>query len=122
MSRLHCLCIIAAGIMYSKIRLFFIKSMGGCLCLIFKIINDKGKNMIKKWLRLKRKDIAPVQFIIEGYEGMATVTTMDPHVAIIQVSIIPAFLQEISNLLESLQEKYKLVEIDHYPEESFSQN
>ena len=70
--------------------------------------------MIKKWFKLKRNDIVLVQFIVEGYEGMATVTTMDPHAAIIQVSIMPDFLQETVNLLESLKTKYQLEEIECY--------
>jgi hypothetical protein len=70
--------------------------------------------MIKKWLKIKRNKIALVQFIIEGYEGMATVTTMDPQSAVIQVSIMPEFLQEITNLLESLKNEYHLEEIECY--------
>ncbi len=70
--------------------------------------------MLVKWLKLKRNKIAPVQFIIEGYEGMATVTTMDPHAAIIQVSIMPDFISETNHLLESLKKKYHLEEIDYY--------
>ncbi len=70
--------------------------------------------MIKKWFKLKRNNIAQVQFIIEGYEGMATVTTVDPHTAIIQISIIPDFLQEVINLLENLKNKYHLEEIEYY--------
>jgi hypothetical protein len=72
--------------------------------------------MIKKWFKIKRNKIALVQFIIEGYEGMATVTTMDPHTAIIQVSIMPDFLQEMINLMESLKSKYHLEEIEFYSE------
>jgi hypothetical protein len=67
--------------------------------------------MILERFKLKRKNIALVQFIIEAYEGMATVTTMDPHLAIIQVSIMPDFHQEIINILESLKNKYQLEEI-----------
>jgi hypothetical protein len=70
--------------------------------------------MLVKWLKLKRNKIAPVQFIIEGYEGMATVTTMDPHAAIIQVSIMPDFISETNHLLENLKKKYHLEEIDYY--------
>jgi hypothetical protein len=68
--------------------------------------------MIKKYFKLKRKDIALVQFIIEGYEGMATVTTIDPHAAMIQVSIIPDFLSDMSDLIDYLKNKYKMEEIN----------
>ena len=64
--------------------------------------------MTKKYFKLKRKDIAFVQFIIEGYEGMATVTTIDPHTAIIQISIIPDFISDMSAVIKDLKNKYKM--------------
>jgi hypothetical protein len=68
--------------------------------------------MIKKYFKLKRKDIAFVQFIIEGYEGLATVTTIDPHTAIIQISIIPDFISDMSAVIKDLKNKYKMEEIN----------
>lgn len=70
--------------------------------------------MIKKWFKLQRKYIAIVQFIIEGYEGMATVTTMDPREAIIQISVMPDYIQEILNIVEDLKYKYNIEEITDY--------
>ncbi|MEN6623512.1 MAG: DUF4911 domain-containing protein [Smithella sp.] len=69
--------------------------------------------MLKKWFKIDRSRIALVQFIIEGYEGMATVTTINPYAAIIQVSIMPDFYYEISNLMENLKNKYKFEEIEY---------
>ncbi len=68
--------------------------------------------MIKKYFKLKRKDIALVQFIIEGYEGMATVTTIDSQTAIIQISIIPDFISDISAVIKDIKNKYKMEEIN----------
>jgi hypothetical protein len=68
--------------------------------------------MIKTYFKLKRKDIALVQFIIEGYEGMATVTTIDPHTAIIQISIIHDFISDMSAIISDLKNKYKMEEVD----------
>ena len=68
--------------------------------------------MIKKYLKLRRKDISLVQFIIEGYEGMATVTTVDPYTAIIQISIVPDFILEMSDVIKDLTNKYKMEEIN----------
>ena len=67
--------------------------------------------MIKKYLKLKRKDISLIQFIIEGYEGMATVTTIDPRSAIIQISIIPDFILEMDEVINNLKDEYKMEEI-----------
>lgn len=69
--------------------------------------------MFRRWFKIKKTRIALVQFIIEGYEGMATVTTMDPQAAIIQVSIMPDFYYEITNLMENLKDKYELEEIEY---------
>lgn len=68
--------------------------------------------MIKKYYKLRRKDISLIQFIIEGYEGMATVTTVEPQTAIIQVSIIPDFISEIQNVMNELKNKYQMEEIN----------
>jgi hypothetical protein len=68
--------------------------------------------MIKKYFKLKRKDIALVQFIIEGYEEMATVTTIDPHTAIIQISIIPDFIFDMIAIINDLKDKYKMEAVD----------
>ena len=68
--------------------------------------------MINKLFKLNRHNIAVVQFIIEGYEGMATVSTIDPHTAIIKISIIPDFISEINGLIEALKNKYKIEEIN----------
>jgi hypothetical protein len=70
--------------------------------------------MTRKWFKLQRKHIALVQFIIEGYEGMATVTTIDPSKAIIQISIMPDYIQEISNIIEELRYKYNIEEVASY--------
>jgi hypothetical protein len=73
---------------------------------------NRWKMSINRYFKINRKDIATVQFIIEGYEGMATVTTIDSHEAIIQISILHDFISEIVNVLEDIKEKYQLEEIN----------
>jgi hypothetical protein len=68
--------------------------------------------MIDKFFRIKREHIAPVQFIIEGYEGMSTVSTIDSQEAIIKISIMPDFTKEIIHLLGELKNIYRLEEIE----------
>jgi len=46
---------------------------------------------------------------------MATVTTVEPQTAIIQVSIIPDFISEMKNVINDLKNKYEIEEIN-YPE------
>ena len=63
---------------------------------------------MKKLFKLRRKDIVFVQFIIEGYDGMATVTTMNAQEAIIQFQIMPDFCEEIFSIIEDLKNKYHM--------------
>jgi hypothetical protein len=68
--------------------------------------------MIKKYFKLHRKNIALVQFIIEGYGEMGTVTTIDSREAIIQISIIPDFISDMTDIIDHLKEKYAMMEIN----------
>ncbi|MEE9912602.1 MAG: DUF4911 domain-containing protein [Deltaproteobacteria bacterium] len=68
-------------------------------------------DMIRRWFKLKKGDITLVQFILEGYEGWVTVSTIDPHIAIIQVQIIPDFLEDANGILDHLRGRFMLQEI-----------
>lgn len=70
--------------------------------------------MIKKYYEIERKNIIIVQFIMEGYEGMATVTTLDARKAILAVSIMPDYISEGTGLLDYLKNKYPMQEINDY--------
>ncbi|MBN1548990.1 MAG: DUF4911 domain-containing protein [Syntrophaceae bacterium] len=67
--------------------------------------------MVKRYYQVNRKDIAVVQFIIEGYEGMATVTTVDPKQACLQISIIEDQLDDFVLLMEDLKTSFDISEI-----------
>ena len=69
------------------------------------------KAMIRRCFKIKTSDITLVQFIIEGYDGMATVSTIDPKAAIIQVLIMPDFLDDVLELLEDLKRRFDLKEV-----------
>jgi hypothetical protein len=67
--------------------------------------------MITKWFKLKTSDITLVQFIIEGYEGLATVSTVDPKAAIIQVLIMLDFIEDVEGILDHLKGRFSMEEI-----------
>ena len=60
--------------------------------------------------KLPAGKIALIQFIIEGYEGIGTVTTLDPCIAIIQVDLMPDFISEGLELINSLKKDFELEE------------
>ncbi|MBP7341423.1 MAG: DUF4911 domain-containing protein [Smithellaceae bacterium] len=67
--------------------------------------------MIRKWFKIKTSDIALVQFLLEGYEGAATISTLDPRAAVLQVLIMPDFTGEMENVLDHLKHRFDLQEI-----------
>lgn len=71
----------------------------------------RNKAMIRKWFKLKTSDIQLVQFILEGYEGLVTVSTIDPKDAIIQILIIPEFLEDVEGILDYLKDRFMIKEI-----------
>ena len=69
--------------------------------------------MIKRYYQVNRKDIAIIQFIIEGYEGMATVTTVDPKTACLRIAIIEDQLDDFELLVEDLKKTMPILEVAH---------
>jgi hypothetical protein len=52
-----------------------------------------------------------MQFILEGYEGLVTMTTLDPAEARVEVSIMPDFLEDVGHILQKLKDEIPFVEI-----------
>lgn len=58
----------------------------------------------KRILRVDRRDISYLRSTIECYDGMAVVSTLDPHVAYVEIRVSPGCEDIISELLASLRE------------------
>ena len=58
---------------------------------------------IKRKYRVNRKQIAYLKFILEGYEGLAILTTLDPQKGLIVLNIAPGCHSEIEMLLQNLK-------------------
>jgi len=60
---------------------------------------------IKRSFRVERRDISYLRWIIESYDGMAVLRTIDPHKAVIELQISPGCDNKVLELLDSLKEK-----------------
>lgn len=58
---------------------------------------------IKQYFQVDRKEINYLRVIIESYDGMAVLRTVDPHRAIIELQISPGCTSFISDLLDDLR-------------------
>ncbi len=59
----------------------------------------------KYLLSIDRKEICYLQWIIESYNGMASMRTINPANGEIEISIAPGCKEDIVSLIESLKEE-----------------
>lgn len=52
--------------------------------------------------QVDRREICFLRFTLESYDGMAVVSTIDPYLALIEVSIAPGCEKLISELMDAL--------------------
>jgi hypothetical protein len=58
---------------------------------------------IKRYYRVDRREIAFIKFIVEAYDGIAVLETLDPIAGIVVFHISPGCKRDIDALLEDLK-------------------
>ncbi|MBW2076819.1 MAG: DUF4911 domain-containing protein [Deltaproteobacteria bacterium] len=58
----------------------------------------------KHILSIEKSEICYLQWIIESYEGMAVMRTIDPMNGTVEISIAPGCTEEILSVIEHLKE------------------
>jgi len=58
---------------------------------------------LKLQYRVDRREIAFIRFIIEAYEGLAIVKTLDPQAGLIEFQIATGCEQDVAMILKDLQ-------------------
>ncbi len=58
---------------------------------------------IKKYFRIDRREICFLKFIIEAYDGIAVLTTIDPVKGIVVINIAPGCEEEVEMIIKDLK-------------------
>lgn len=58
--------------------------------------------MINRYFKVNRRDMVYLKFILEAYEGMNVMSTVDNTAGIIRIAIMPGFEQDMDALLAEL--------------------
>ena len=66
--------------------------------------------MIHRLYRIDRREICYLQAIVEAYDGIATVTTRDARMGIVEMAISPGCEKEIAVILNDLKTSGVLIE------------
>jgi hypothetical protein len=63
---------------------------------------------IKLSFQIERREISYLRWIIESYDGMAVLKTIDPHKAIVELQISPGCKALVLELLDSLKKEDRI--------------
>jgi len=60
-------------------------------------------NTIKKYFRVDRRKIAFLKFIFEAYDGIVTLTTVNPNQGVVLLCIAPGCEDDVEMILQDLK-------------------
>jgi hypothetical protein len=68
-------------------------------------------NTVQMYVRVNPKDMAYVKFIVESYEGLAVLRTVDPREGILEWMIPPDLVEQAEELINSLREEVSILPV-----------
>lgn len=71
-----------------------------------------------RYFRAERSELVYLKFILEAYEGMNVMSTVEKSSAIIRITSPPGFAADMELLLSELATVTRLEEVEYKPEES----
>lgn len=66
------------------------------------------KACLMKFYRIDRRQIHYFKFILEGYDGVAVMRTLDPHMGIVAVHVAPGCEKELNAVVEDLRGQLRI--------------
>ena len=67
---------------------------------------------IRRYYRIDRRQIAFLKFILEAYDGIATLSTIDPRKGIISLDIPPGCESDVDLVLKDLGRQMMIEALD----------
>lgn len=68
--------------------------------------------MICRYFKVAHRDMVFLKFILEAYEGMNVMSTVDNKTGIIRIAIMPGFLEDMDTLLAELGKQVMLEPVE----------
>ncbi|MDD2850620.1 MAG: DUF4911 domain-containing protein [Desulfuromonadaceae bacterium] len=72
--------------------------------------------MIERFFKVNHRDIVYLKFILEAYEGMNVMSTVDNKVGIIRIAIMPGFQDDMDGLLAELGRQVNMEPVEWHHE------
>jgi len=68
---------------------------------------------VQWYFRMRRRDVAYLKFILESYEGLGVLRTVDPRSGIVEVMVPPGMEKDMEMVLEELGDEIPMERIEH---------
>jgi len=68
--------------------------------------------LIYLFYKVRKQDIHYIKSIIEGYENLMVVSTVDEDLPKIQVTLAPDFYDDCVEILKDLQKRFLMIQLD----------
>lgn len=62
--------------------------------------------------RVDRSQISFIKFILEAYDNVAVMSTIDPRQAIVQIAIAPGCETMVKGIMDGFSEEFEVVPVD----------
>lgn len=72
---------------------------------------------IVRYFKVGRRDLVFLKFILEAYEGMSTLSTVEPQEGIVRLSIPSGFEADVQTIIAAVREDISLEEVTFTPTE-----
>jgi hypothetical protein len=66
---------------------------------------------ISLFLQIPPREIAYLTFVLESYEGVAAIRTVDPRKGIVELMVSPHYQEEIKEILQDLAEEFPIEKV-----------
>lgn len=64
-----------------------------------------------RYFRVERRDLVYLKFILEAYEGLAILSTVDPEGAVVRISATGFFERDLDGLMRALAREIEIKEV-----------
>lgn len=79
---------------------------------------SKDNSMICRYFKVLHRDMVYLKFILEAYEGMNVMSTVDNKVGIIRIAIMSGFENDMDTLLSELSKQLWMESVEWKPSET----
>ena len=77
---------------------------------------QKTDPMICRYFKVAHREMVFLKFILEAYEGMNVMSTVDNKAGIIRIAIMPGFVDDIDELLADLRRQVPMEPVEWHEE------